>query len=481
MNTQTLSNLLIQMKCLWPELSLLIVAAVAMMVHVFAKKNGRYLAGITTLIGIVIVFFLMIFSPQNGGELLSGSLTADSFSHFLKILFLLSGGFAILLCFRFFKVEEYMVGETYYLLLLAIIGMMFTVSALDLITFYVSFELFAILSYILAGIFKKERRSSEAGLKYFILGVLSSAIMLLGMTFLYGNTGQVTFAKIGEAITTLDNHMIIMGMFLFFIGLFFKVAMVPFHMWTPDVYEGAPTPLVVFLSTAPKIAVFGVFIRLLSLSFSQLQPKWSILFSVIAMVTMFWGNIAALRQDNLKRMMAYSSIAHAGYIMIGLAAFGTRGSEAILFYLFVYLFMNAAAFTLVLLTQKKCGFGENIDSLNGLAQRAPMMAAGIILLLLSLTGIPPTAGFFGKYYLLAAAVEQKMYLLAIVGAINSVISLFYYFRIGKAMFMETDNPETSVSKNYFVQSVLVFSFIIILLIGILPQQLMEIVSLVVPH
>lgn len=472
------SQYLSQLPVILPELGVLAAAVAAMFTHLFAKRNGRRAAGWVSLAGLLVALGLLINVNTNLGTVFAGSMVVDPFSLFLKILFLLSAALAIVLAFKFYDHEGYESGEVYYLVLFAVIGMMFTVSSVDLITFYVSFELFAIVSYILAGIFKKDIRSAEAGIKYFILGILSSAVMLMGMAFLYGASGSTTFEGIGNVLYHSDSQLIPLGMVLLFIGLFFKMALVPFHMWTPDVYEGTATPLVVFLSTAPKAAVLGVLMRMLDTTFPYQREKWSLLFTVVAIVTMFWGNIAALVQTNIKRMMAYSSIAHAGYLMIGLAAFGHLGNYAVLFYLFAYLFMNTAAFAMILLVQKKNGFGETITDLNGLVKRAPLMAGGIIVLLLSLTGIPPTAGFIGKYYLFAAAVEKGMYLLAVAGALNSVISLFYYFRIGRAMFMENQSGESTIDTSIYVKTVLLISFAVLLLVGIFPGALTTLVDAV---
>ena len=460
-----------QLKYLIPEGLVLLFAIFAMFAHVFNKFNGRRIAGIISVIGLVAAGIALAWSPLTSVEIYSGNLLIDQFAFYFKIIFLLSGILTIILSFKFFNVEGSEPGEAYYLILLSIVGMMIAVAAVDFITFYVSFELFAILSYILTGIFKKDRRSAEAGIKYFILGTLSSALMILGMAILIGIAGGTGYTEISKALAGANVKLALTGMLLLFSGLFFKLALVPFHMWTPDVYEGAPTPLVVFLSTAPKAAVFAVIIRMVFVMFGSLQHQWEIIFQVISIATMFWGNIAALIQKNIKRMMAYSSIAHAGYIMMGLAAFGAKGNMAVLFYLFVYLFMNAAAFGMILLVQKNNGFGENIDDMRGFARRSPLMAGGIIVLLLSLTGIPPTAGFMGKYFLFIAVIGKGMYALAVIGALNSVISLFYYFQIGKAMFMQDSDSGIIMEKSSYAGIVIAISVIVILIIGILPAEL----------
>lgn len=464
------------LRYLLPEMGLLLVAALSMFVHMFCRKRGYRWAGYIALAGLALVAFLLALSPASSVPLFSGHLVADSFSRFFKLVFLIAGGLAILLSFRFFDVEGSEPGEIYYLMPLTIIGMMVAVSSLDLVSTYVSFELFAIPSYILAGIFKKDGRSAEAGIKYFFLGTLSSAVMLLGMALVFGLTGETNYAAILQNLAGADARIALTGMVLFFVGLFFKAAMVPFHMWAPDVYEGAPTPLVVFLSTAPKAAVFAIFIRLLVGLFGRFEAQWTLILQAVALLTMFWGNIAALTQENVKRLMAYSSIAHAGYLAIGLAAWGETARLAVLFYIFVYVFMNAAAFGLVLLIRKGPGFGEDVSDLRGLARRSPLAAGCILVLLLSLTGIPPTAGFMGKYFLFAAAVEKGMVLLAVAGALNSVVSLFYYFRIGRAIFMEEEPGGVRVEPSAQVLAVLGVSALVLLLLGILPFLLTNLAS-----
>jgi NADH-quinone oxidoreductase subunit N len=464
------------LRYLLPEIGLLIVAALSMFVHLLFRKKGHRWAGYVALTGLALVALVVVFSPASPGSIYSGHLAADPFARFFKLVFLIAGGLALGLSFRFFDVEGSEPGEIYYLTPLIIIGMMVAVSSLDLVSTYVSFELFAIPSYVLAGIFKKDRRSAEAGIKYFFLGTLSSAVMLLGMAFIFGVAGETNYTAILQKLPGADPRIVLAGMVLFLVGLFFKAGMVPFHMWVPDVYEGAPTPLVVFLSTAPKAAVFAIFIRLLAGPFGRFEAQWTPIIQAIALLTMFWGNIAALIQSSVKRLMAYSSIAHAGYLAIGLAAWGETARLAVLFYVFIYVFMNAAAFGLILLIRKGPGFGEEVSALRGLAKRSPLAAGCILVLLLSLTGIPPTAGFMGKYFLFAAAVEKGMVLLAVAGALNSVISLFYYFRMGRAMFMEEESGGVRVESSASVLAVLGASAFVLLLLGILPFLLTNLAS-----
>jgi NADH-quinone oxidoreductase subunit N len=458
-----------------PEAVLLAAAVASMFVHLFVKKGGRRAAGYVALAGIAAAAVALALTPPSAETFFAGHLAADGFALFFKAVILAAGALAIVLAFRFFDVERSEPGEAYYLILFSMIGMTAAVSATDMVTTYVTFELFAIPSYVLAGIFKKERRSAEAGIKYFFLGTLSSAVMLLGMALVYGLTGLTGYAEAGPILAGGSGLAALVAMSLFFVGLFFKAAFVPFHMWAPDVYEGAPTPLVVFLSTAPKAAVVAILVRAMTSLFGGYSLEWSGLLQAVALATMFWGNLAALTQTSLKRMLAYSAIAQAGYLAIGLAAWGEPARMAVLFYIAVYVVMNAAAFGLILLVGGGGRFDESVDGLRGIVRRAPVAAASVLVVLLALVGIPPTAGFMGKYFLFAAAVDKGLVLLAAAGALNSAISLFYYFRIGKAMFLEEAAPGAgpavpgSVSRSVTV--VLALSAAALLLFGILPGLL----------
>jgi NADH-quinone oxidoreductase subunit N len=460
-----------------PEVILLAAAAVSMSVHLFVKRGGCRGAGYVALAGIGAAAVALALTPPSAEAFFGGHLAADPFALYFKAVVLAAGALAIVLAFRFFDVERSEPGEAYYLILLSMIGMTAAVSATDMVTAYVTFELFAIPSYVLAGIFKKERRSAEAGIKYFFLGTLSSAIMLLGMAFVYGLTGLTGYAGAGPLLARANGPAALVAMSLFFVGLFFKAAFVPFHMWAPDVYEGAPTPLVVFLSTAPKAAVVAVLVRAMTAVFGGYALEWRAILQAVALVTMFWGNLAALTQKSVKRMLAYSAIAQAGYLAVGLAAWDGPGGMAVLFYVAVYVVMNAAAFGLILLVEGGGKFDESVDGLRGLARRAPVAAASALVVLLALVGIPPTAGFMGKYFLFASAVDRGMVLLAAAGALNSAISLFYYFRIGRAMFLEeatpppdgVPRPAENVSRT--VTAVLAVCAALLLVLGLLPSLL----------
>ncbi len=466
-----------QLIYLAPEMALTAASIAAIIAHLaFKKLGGARIGGFICLAGIVAATIALAVMPFSTESFFSGTIILDEFARYFKVLILIVGAITILLTMSFYKHLGNEPGEIYYLILMALTGMMLAVSAVELITLYISIELFGIISYMLAGIFKNEIRSTEAGIKYFILGIVSSSILVLGMSLIYAITGETFIKQLPELVTHSDRHLVLAGMSLIFVGLFFKIALVPFHMWTPDVYEGAPTPVVVMFSTAPKAAAFGVIMRLIVTIFSPVETDWRVILSGIAIVSMFWGNIAALMQDNIKRMMAYSSIAHAGYIMIGVTVRGELGTMALLFYLAIYVIMNAAAFSIVLLIRKPGIFGEKVEDLRGLALQSPFMAACLVIILLSLTGIPPTAGFIGKYYLFAAAIGNGAWYLAVAGALNSVISLFYYFRIGRAMFMEPGAGDAHAGGNYLVKTAIAVFAAFILVVGILPSRLTELLA-----
>lgn len=459
-----------------PEIVLTITAVLGLMVHLFVPRRGARLAGYVSIAGLAAALGTLVLVPHGGEALFSGTLAIDGVTLWFKALFIVSCLVTIVLAFGYYDTLGGEPGELYYLLVMSVIGMMIAVSATELVTIYVAFETFAIISYLLAGLNKAEVRSSEAGIKYFILGIVSSAIMLLGMAILYAITGASGLGDLGRAVGGAHRYAVLAAMTLIFTGLFFKIALVPFHLWTPDVYEGAPTPLVVMLSTAPKAAAFAVLLRFITMVFPGFRAEWQLLFGILAVATMTWGNIAALIQDNVKRMMAYSSIAHAGYLMIALAVGDGMGLMALLFYLTAYLFMNAAAFALALVVPRGDGFGESTSDVRGLARTAPVLSAGIVVMLLSLTGIPPTGGFIGKYYLFAAAVGAGAWYLAVAGALNSVLSLFYYFRIGRALYMEEGAADGGAAPPRKVVMVVILATVIIAVLGILPGPLTDALS-----
>jgi NADH-quinone oxidoreductase subunit N len=329
------------------------------------------------------------------------------------------------------------------LIIFATVGMFVMASGASLASLYVGLELMALSVYVLVGYFKLEVKSNEGAVKYFVLGAASSAILLYGMSLVYGALGTLDLHQIRDSLTAVptSNPMLVLGMVLVSFGMLFKVAAVPFHVWTPDAYEGAPTPVTAFISVAPKAAAFAMFMRLFFDAFAPGVEHWRVVLWVASAATMIYGNVAALTQDNVKRMLAYSSIAHGGYALMGLVAFNLTGAWALLMYILIYSIMNVGAFGFVILLESKGYAGELISDYAGLSKRHPSGAAGMLVFMLALAGIPPTAGFMGKLYIFAAAVEGGYVLLTVIAVIMSAVSLYYYFRIVVQMYLQDGEEE----------------------------------------
>ncbi|MFY9551362.1 MAG: NADH-quinone oxidoreductase subunit N, partial [Thermoanaerobaculia bacterium] len=415
--------------------------------------------------------------PDRKIPILGDSFVVDNFALFFKGLVLLSLVLAILASVRFVGQAPYPGGEYYALLLFAGVGMLFMVSGNNLITIYISLELMSLSSYILAGYFKGEVKSTEAALKYFILGAFSSGVLLYGLSLVYGVTGTMSLPELAKKLAGADrSNLLMLGILLILAGLLFKIAAVPFHVWTPDVYEGSPTPVTAFFSVGPKVAAYAILARIFYVAFPKFHPDWGLIVAVVSAATMILGNVAALLQTNVKRMLAYSSIANAGYALLGVLGFNTEwGLWGILIYLLAYTFMNFGAFTLVILLETKGYAGESVSDFNGLAQRSMPAAILMLLFLLSLAGLPPTAGFIGKYYLFTAAMKAGYAWLALLAVLASAVSLFYYFRIAAAMFF-TEGSGAKLRGSYALTAVAAICGLGTLLIGVLPQPFLAVLK-----
>jgi NADH-quinone oxidoreductase subunit N len=456
---------------LLPEIFLFLWAILIFVLDFFWKR-GKQNLGYLALIGVAITMFLSLTSQK--GELFGGMFLADSFSSFFNFIFLLCGFLTIASSMDFIKKLSSHQGEYFALLLLSMVGMMFLASAGELITLYVALELTTISLYVLAAYLKNESKSSEAGLKYLILGGVSSGLLLYGISLIFGLTGTtflkdikmtlittfLTYQKIGPAL--------ILSLIFFIAGFGFKLALVPFHMWVPDVYEGAPTPITAFLSVASKAAGLAAFIRVFFRSFLIFQVDWVLLIAVLAGLAMIIGNIIALLQTNIKRMLAYSSIAQIGYILLGVVAATSRGVAAVSFYLFVYLFANMGAF-IAAITFSNTTVSDEIKDYAGLSRRSPALAAMMAVFMLSLVGIPPLAGFTGKYYLFSAAIEQKYIWLVVIAILTSVISLYYYVGVIRQMYFQTSTVDKPIAMPIALKVSLIISVIGVLLFGIYPN------------
>jgi len=441
-----------------PELTLTGLILVIIIADLFlGEKRSPYLSFVA-LAGAVIVFLTVIAQYDKGSRsIFNDMLVVDPFSLFFKLLFLASAIMVIFLSIGSIELAGRAVGEYFALLMTLTLGMFLMASATNMVTIFLAIELVSVVSFILATYLKTRRRSSEAGLKYAIYGAFSSGLMLYGISLLYGLTGTLNIYEIGEVLLANNTNglALLLSVILIMAGFGYKIASVPFHFWTPDVYEGAPTPVTAFLSVGPKAAGFAVLIRFFNVALASGSDgsthwaalatiDWPQILAVICAATMTLGNLAAIQQNNIKRLLAYSSIAHAGYVLMGVVVLSHDGVFATMFYLVVYYLMNLGAFLVVIILQDILG-SEKIDDYKGLAYKAPIPAVAMGLFLVSLTGLPPTAGFIGKFYLFAAVIKAgpQFYWLAVVGLVNSVISLYYYARVLRAMFLNKPDKEHS--------------------------------------
>jgi NADH-quinone oxidoreductase subunit N len=428
-----------------PELVVLATALLVMVVDLFIASEQKSRLAWLSLVGVVVAAGLAYYIWDGSDPALQDMLVADGYALFLNLVILAAAALAILFSVDYARRTGLAQGEYYTLLLLSTTGMMLMAAAINLMTIFLALEILSIALYVLVGLNRAERRSGEAALKYFLLGAFASGFLLYGMALVYGQAGTMALAGVREAVRAAQGvpALLAVGLGLMIVGFGFKVALVPFQMWTPDVYQGAPTSVTGFMSVGAKVAGFAALGRVVLYSFGRLYLNWVWVLAVLAALTMTVGNLAALRQTNLKRMLAYSSIAHAGYILVGVAAGNTLGTSGMLFYLFAYAFTNVAAFAVVIAVGRfagSSGGGETVDDFAGLAHRQAGLAAVMALFMLSLAGVPPLAGFLGKLYVFGAAVEANLAWLAILGVINSVISAYYYLRVVAAMYMRDAQP-----------------------------------------
>lgn len=461
-----------------PEIALSVLAMALLLINVFLPGKQKAYLGYISFVGVLATGVLVVSGWGVQIESFSGSVVQDNFATFFKIIFLLAAGLAILVTDQYMERENCNHGELYPLILFTVVGMMLMASGTDLMTIFLGLEVMSVSLYVLAGFNRANIRSNEAGLKYFLLGAFSTGFLLYGMALTYGATGSTRILKIAEQVAQMTspatNIMLLAGMLLMITGFSFKIAAAPFHMWTPDVYEGAPTPMTAFMSAGPKAAGFAAALRLLLVAFPTMQADWSQLFWILAVLTMTVGNITALRQDNIKRMLAYSSIAHAGYALVGLTAGNGTGVAGILFYMLSYAFMNIGAFAVVILVAKKGETNGNVQDFAGLGFKHPLLAVSMCVFLFSLAGMPPTAGFIGKFYLFSGAIQQGYIWLAIIGVLNSAASVYYYLRVMVFMYMKSPTEDFSWMKITAPATLaLIISVSGSLIPGIIPSYILE--------
>jgi NADH-quinone oxidoreductase subunit N len=464
-----------------PEILLSAAGLLLLLVGTMGRGFRNLEAAVVSVFSLVLTgcILVVVHSRLNwGGELILGNtFVIDGFAFFWKMLILVATIMTVLISYRFLEEGGYRATEYYSLILLATAGMMFMASGYTLLTIWIGLETMALASYILAGYFKREVRSNEAAMKYFILGALSSGILLYGVSLLYGATGTVNLGGIARALSeggAADSVLVPLGWILMIAGLFFKVAAVPFHIWTPDVYVGAPTPITAWLAVASKGASFAILVRILYEGLWPVAVDWQWIVALVASASMIWGNLAALTQDNVKRLLAYSSIANAGYVLIGVLAVSKMGLEAVLFYLLAYTFVTLGAFGTVILLERREYAGETAADYAGLSKRSPFLAAMMLLFLLALTGIPLTGGFVGKLYLFAAAIEAGWTWVAVIGVITSAISLYYYFRIVVYMYQRDSTQATPIALGSpALVAVIAICALLTVLLGVVPQPFLK--------
>jgi NADH-quinone oxidoreductase subunit N len=460
-----------------PEIVVALGAMALLMFGVFRRTApGRDLATNVLAVGVLLLAAgLLAAGPSEGETLFDGAFIVDDFARFMKLLVL--GGAALVLVMSFGDLARAKLLSFEYavLLLLAVLGMLLMISAGDLIALFLGIELQSLALYVVAAIQRDSVRSSEAGLKYFVLGSLSSGMLLYGCSLIYGFTGSVEFSVIAGVVkdqTAAQNVGLTIGLVFLLVGIAFKIAAVPFHMWTPDVYEGAPTPVTAFFAAAPKLAAMALLIRVLLSAFPGIAVQWQQIIVFLSIASMLLGAFAAIGQSNIKRLMAYSSIGHVGYALIGLAANSEAGTQSVLLYLAIYLFMTVGAFACILSMRLKDGMAEEIDALSGLAKNNLPMAFVLAMILFSMAGVPPLAGFFAKFYVFAAAIQAQLYALAVIGVLASVVAAYYYLRVVKIMFFDEAKP-AFLPVERGAGFVMTIAGLFVLLFVLLPAPLVE--------
>ena len=457
-----------------PEILLSISIFSFLMAGVFLKNSFEIIYK-ASIILIFIILLVIITGENETSKIFNESFVVDNFSIYSKLLILFSTFFILLISKRYISDIKNRKFEYPIIILLSLLGMFVMVSSNDLILFYLGLELQSLALYILASIDRDNIKSSEAGIKYFVLSALSSGLLLYGCSLLYGFAGSTNFEEI--ALQTEEyNAGIIFGMVFILVGLAFKVSIVPFHMWTPDVYQGSPTSVTSFFSVVPKIAGMAIFIKFMYLPFGQIIDQWQYILVFMSIASMILGAVAAMAQTNLKRLMAYSSIGHMGYALAGIAAGSENGFKSTLVYISIYLVMNVGAFGCILLLKRGGKYIEEINELSGISKNHPLLSLGLLIILFSLAGIPPLAGFFAKFYIFMSVIESEMFTLAIVGLITTVLSAFYYIRIIKIMYFDLPKKPFEKFTDYNIHGPIILSCILLVSFFLYPSILNEIVS-----
>ena len=460
---------------IYSELFLSISIMSLLLIGVFKKNSSNLIYNLSIISLFCCLALIFSFPINENTELFNNSYRIDYLSSFMKILTISSGIFVLISSKKYIQTININKIEYPILALSSILGMIVMISSNDLIMFYVGLELQSLALYVLASFNRDNLSSSESGLKYFVLSALSSGLLLYGCSLIYGFSGSTNFFVISENLTQ-DDYVLTFGIVFIVVGLAFKISAVPFHMWAPDVYEGSPTSVTIFFAILPKIAALTVFIRFLYVPFLNLIDQWQMIIVFLSIASMLFGAIAAIGQSNLKRLVAYSSIGHMGYALAGLATATNQGIQSSIIYISIYLFMNLAFFCCLFMLKRDEKYFENIQDLSGLSKNHPLLSFCFLVVLFSLAGIPPLAGFFAKFYIFSAVIDQSMYFLAIVGLLATVIAAFYYLRLIKIIYFDKEKEKYETNHNIGLKLSLLISSIFILFYFTYPSWLIEIVE-----
>ena len=459
-----------------PEIFISLSIMFLLVLGVFKKNSSKIIFNIS-LLALLITAIITFNEISNIDRvtLFNNSVVIDYMSSLMKIITLLGAFLALVISPNYLK--TFMIYKIEYpvLILSSVLGMMVMISSNDLIVFYMGLELQSLALYVLATFNRDQVKSSEAGLKYFVLSALSSGLLLYGCSLIYGFSGSTNFNVISNQLNT-NEYVLTFGIVFILVGLAFKISAVPFHMWAPDVYEGSPTTVTLFFTMVPKIAALTVFVRFLYVPFLNLIDQWQMIIVFLSIASMLFGAIAAIGQTNIKRLIAYSSIGHIGYTLAGLATGSNEGIQSSIIYISIYVIMNLALFSCLLMLKRNDQYYEQIDDLSGLSKNHPLLSFSFLIILFSLAGIPPLAGFFAKFYVFKAVIEQSMYFLAIVGLLSTVVAAFYYLRIIKIIYFDKEKEKYDQDHSLWLKFSLTFSTILILLYFIFPSQLIDVVS-----
>ncbi|MCZ6557147.1 MAG: NADH-quinone oxidoreductase subunit N [SAR324 cluster bacterium] len=451
-----------------PEIIIAVMGMVVIVIELFGTGRDTRNLAYLSLLSLIVAGYVDVLLLGRNLEGFWGTVSADDYSIAFELIFLTVSGLTVLISIRYLEDRLLRHGEYYALLLFATVGMMLLASGLDLLLIFIGLEILSISSYILCGMIQADPRSNEAALKYFLLGAFATGFLLYGIAMLYGATGSIELREINAELAkedTFKNPYIWIGLGFILVGFGFKIALVPFHMWTPDVYEGAPTAVTAFLSTGPKAAGFAALIRILFEGLGATQAEWSQVLWVLAALTMTVGNVVALQQDNIKRMLAYSSIAHAGYILVAVVAGGPEGLAAVLFYTFAYTLMNFGAFAILILASSKDRERVTFSDYAGYGFVSPVLGIAMLVFMLSLAGIPLTAGFAGKFQIFKTVIDKGFIWLAVIGLLNSVVSIYYYLRLVVMMYMQS--PTADSIKERSAPSMSLYAAIALTLLGVI--------------